>query len=145
VLDAELHTFSRTSGSSIAARFSRGERSTCACSGPPTYSTNLPSSSLSAVSTSSSSSTDSAAHVSLHPPPARPRALTVQEGDELLSCSLRAQGKSYRVEAVDGIQSQNDIVVLQFVNEHSDWVELVVLVRFHGGRSISGDGEGVAG
>jgi hypothetical protein len=77
---------------------------------------------------------------------ARPgRALTVQEGDELLPRSLRAQGKSYRVEAVDGVQAQDDIVVLQFVDEHGDWVELVVLVRFHGGRSISGDGEGVGG
>jgi hypothetical protein len=138
-----VHTFSRTSGSSIAARFSRGERSTCACSGPPTYSTNLPSSSLSAVSTSSSSSTDSAARVSSRPRPARRRALTVQEGDELLPRSLRAEGKSYRVQAVNGVQAQDDIVVLQFVDEHGDWVELVVLVRFHGGRSISGDDEGV--
>ena len=53
-------TFSLTSGSSIAAKFSSGERSTCPYSGPPTYSTNLPNSSLKAVSTSSSSSTDSA-------------------------------------------------------------------------------------
>lgn len=59
-------TFSRTSGSSIAARFSRGESSTCACSGPPTYSTNLPNSSLNAVRTSSSSSTDSAQCVSVY-------------------------------------------------------------------------------
>ena len=53
-------TLSRTSGSSMPARFSRGETSTCPYSGPPTYSTKLPSSSLRAVSTSSSSSTDSA-------------------------------------------------------------------------------------
>lgn len=44
---------------------------------------------------------------------------------------------------MDGVQSQNDIVVLQFVDEHGDWVELVVLIRFHDGRSISGDGEAV--
>lgn len=35
--------------------------------------------------------------------------------------------------------------MLQFVDEHGDWVELVVLVRFHIGQSISGDGEGVLG
>lgn len=54
-----VSTFSRTSGSSIAARFSRGESRTCPHSGPPTYSTKVPSSSLRAVRTSSSSSTDS--------------------------------------------------------------------------------------
>ena len=57
-------TLSLTSGSSMAARFSRGERSTWPCCGPPTYSTKLPSSSLSAVRTSSSSSTDSIAVLS---------------------------------------------------------------------------------
>jgi hypothetical protein len=57
--DATLHTLSRTRGSSMVARFSKGERSTCPYSGPPTYSTKLPSSSDRAVRTSSSSSTDS--------------------------------------------------------------------------------------
>ena len=52
-------TLSRTKGSSIAARFSRGDKRTCPHSGPPTYWTKLPSSSLKAVRTSSSSSTDS--------------------------------------------------------------------------------------
>jgi hypothetical protein len=40
---------------------------------------------------------------------------------------------------MNGIQSQDDIVMLQFVNEHGDRVELVILIRFHGGRSVSGD------
>ena len=53
-------TLSRTSGSSIAAKFSSGDNSTCPYSGPPTYSTKLPNSSLRAVRTSSSSSTESA-------------------------------------------------------------------------------------
>lgn len=35
--------------------------------------------------------------------------------------------------------------MLQFVDEYGDWVELVVLVRFHIGQSISGDREGVLG
>lgn len=46
---------------------------------------------------------------------------------------------------MNGIQSQDDIVVLQFIDEHGDWVELVVLIRFHGGRSVSGDEEGGSG
>ena len=57
-------TLSRTSGSSIAAKFSSGDNSTCPYTGPPTYSTKLPSSSLRAVRTSSSSSTESASMVS---------------------------------------------------------------------------------
>ena len=44
----------------MAAKFSKGDRSSCAYSEPPTYSTKLPSSSLKAVRTSSSSSTESA-------------------------------------------------------------------------------------
>lgn len=32
--------------------------------------------------------------------------------------------------------------MLQFVDEDGDWVELVVLICFHGGRSVSGDEEG---
>lgn len=58
--------------------------------------------------------------------------LTVEEGYELVPCALRAQCESYGVETVDGIQSQDDIVVLQLVDEDSDWVELVVLC-VHGG------------
>ena len=128
-----LRTFSRTSGSSIAARFSRGDRSTCACSGPPTYSTNLPSSSLNAVSTSSSSSTDSvyfvSPHVSLVVCKRKP---TVEEGYQLISCALSAQCKSYGVETVNCVQSQDHIVVLELVDEDGNWVELVVLC-VHGG------------
>jgi hypothetical protein len=90
------------------------------------------------VSTSSSSSTDSARDVSpvyqIHT-----RVPTVQEGNQLLPCPFRAQRKGDCVQAVDGIQAQNDIVVLQFVDKDGDWVELVVLVCFHGGRSVSGN------
>lgn len=38
---------------------------------------------------------------------------TVKEGNELISGSLRAQGKSDGGEAADGVQSEQDIVVLQ--------------------------------
>lgn len=60
-----IPTFSLTTGSSMAAKFSSGERSTCPYSGPPTYSMKLPSSSLNAVKTSSSSSTESARDIQL--------------------------------------------------------------------------------
>lgn len=46
---------------------------------------------------------------------------------------------------MDGIQAQDDIVVLQFVDEHGDWVELVVLICVHGGRSILRDKKGGLG
>jgi hypothetical protein len=68
--------------------------------------------------------------------------LTIQERNQLISCPVCAEGKSYRVEAVNSVQPQDHIVVLQFINEHGDWVELVILVRFHGGQSVSGDEEG---
>eukprot|EP00967_Tisochrysis_lutea_P151040 scaffold293206_cov32-Tisochrysis_lutea.AAC.4 len=55
--------FSRTNVSSTVARVSSGVSKMAACSGPPTQSTKLPSSSASATSTSSSSSIDSASQV----------------------------------------------------------------------------------
>ena len=84
--------------------------------------------------------------------------LTVKEGDQLLAGALGAQRKGNGREAVDGIESEQDVVVLntglirgaeggapggassppylQFVDQHGDGVELVVGVGrvSHGGR-----------
>jgi hypothetical protein len=125
-------TFSRTSGSSIAARFSRGESSTWANSGPPTKSTNLPNSSLNCVRTSSSSSTDSATCVSPFRTLASIQSLhTVQERYKLLPRPFSAQREGYGVQALDRIQSQHNVIVLQLVDKDGDRVELVVLIRLH--------------
>jgi hypothetical protein len=66
--------------------------------------------------------------------------LTVEEGYQLIPCPLSAQCKSYRVEAMNRVQSQNHIIVLQLVDEDGDRVELVVLC-VHGGLWGSGCGE----
>jgi hypothetical protein len=58
--------------------------------------------------------------------------LTVEEGYQLISCPLSAQCKSYGVQAVNRVQSQNHVIVLELVNEDGDWVEFVVLC-VHGG------------
>ena len=109
-------TLSLTNGSSIAARFSSGERSTCPYSGPPTYSTKFPNSSLNAVNTSSSSSTESNAI----PVRKRDRALgrgtwgrlTVKEWDKLVSRSLGTQGQGDGRKTVDCTQTKNNIIML---------------------------------
>lgn len=94
-------TLSRTNGSSIAARFSRGDRSTCAYSGPPTYSTKFPSSSLRAVRTSSSSSTESnnnpLENEGLKRNQARTKGKlelrTIKERNQFITCSLWTESK----------------------------------------------------
>lgn len=111
-------TFSRTNGSSMAARFSRGERRTCPNSGPPTYSVKSPSSSLSAVRTSSSSSTESGTvHVRrLHAiDEILLRPLTIKEWNELIASSLGTEGQRDSREAVNGIKAEENIIVLERV------------------------------
>lgn len=100
----------------MAARFSKGDRRTWAYSGPPTYSTKPPSSSLRAVSTSSSSSTDSTgALVKLGPTMPCPELcgeLTIKERYELISCAFGTKGEGDGRQATNGIQSEQDIIVL---------------------------------
>lgn len=106
-------TFSRTRGSSIAARFSNGESRTWPYSGPPTYSTKFPSSSLRAVKTSSSSSTDSVGN-NQHPSGVVWEACshTVQKRDQFVPGPLCAQSKGNRRKPLDGIETEKNIVVL---------------------------------
>lgn len=144
-------TFSRTRGSSIAARFSRGDKRTWPNSGPPTYSTKFPSSSLKAVRTSSSSSTDSAeyrqpVYQSIVPYRA---AYHLKRGSTRLLCDqLPAQGQLLRVDewhsilkvhhhaSTLSVPAQQSLVLrgcalghyLQFINKNGYGVELVSLV-----------------
>lgn len=67
-------------------------------------------------------------------------SLTVQEWYELFSCAFSAERKSNGIEAMDGIQAQNDIVMLQFIDKNRNWVELVILIRIHGGYGVAGNG-----
>lgn len=175
-----VRTLSRTTGSSIAARFSRGDRRTWPHAGPPTYSMKVPSSSLRATSTSSSSSTLSVGgkpwsavgtgggqaerHPSGEGGGGAGSRRTIEKGDQLDAGALGAQGEGNGREAVDGVEPEDDIVVLQegarqsrakgqrggemsssppgpgpylqFVNEHGDGVELVARIRRlnHDGR-----------
>lgn len=76
----------------------------------------LPSSSLRATRTSSSSSTDSAADGSamrMVVAGAAGMERTVQEGDQLLAGALGAEGEGDGGETVNGIQAEEDIVVLE--------------------------------
>jgi hypothetical protein len=122
-------TLSRTTGSSMAARFSRGDRSTWPHGGPPTYSMKVPSSSLSATSTSSSSSTLSAGGKPCQRWARKGGAgwtspageggggagsrLTVEKGNQLHAGALGAQGEGNGRETVDGVKAEDDIVVLE--------------------------------
>lgn len=75
----------------------------------------LPSSSLSATKTSSSSSTDSALVLEELHKGIRwggKRAQTIEEGDQLLPSALGAQGEGDSGEASDCIETEDDIVVL---------------------------------
>lgn len=169
-------TLSRTTGSSMAARFSRGDRRTWPHAGPPTYSMKVPSSALRATRTSSSSSTLSVGgkpcqrwargvgRLSVTRHGGRGGAgsrRTIEKGNQLHAGALGAQGEGNGREAVDGVEAELDIVVLQegarqsraagrccrhrqpgpgpylqFVNEHGDGVELVARIRRlnHDGR-----------
>lgn len=109
-----MRTLSLTTGSSMAAKFSRGESRTCPKDGPPTYSTKLPSSSLSATKTSSSSSTDSVEEQDNKRLEMRPHdgdgadtwakhRLTVEEGYELVPCALGAESKGNGRKTVYGV------------------------------------------
>lgn len=46
-------------------------------------------------------------------PETRPSRLTVEKGDKLLPCTLGAESKSNGAEAVDGVQAEENIVVLR--------------------------------
>lgn len=103
----------------MPAKFSSGEMSTWPYSGPPTYSTKLPSSSLRAVRTSSSSSTDSAdghQHVCAGP---RWEVLrrTIEEGYQLIPRPLSSKGQGNGRQAADRVQSQQDVIVLQIKHQ----------------------------
>jgi len=136
----------------MAARFSSGDNNTWPYSGPPTYSTKFPSSSLNAVRTSSSSSTDSSAsvrYVGQLPSPLTIPRHTVQEWDQFVPCPLRAKSQRDCGQSMDGIQSQEDIVVLhrvselasatrgfmntdlELVNQHGNGIKLIILIRLH--------------
>jgi len=96
----------------MVARFSRGERRQWPKSGPPTYSTKPPSSSLRAVRTSSSSSTDSIAGSVVAIEAVCEIVRTVEERYKLIASALRAQSKGNGGESADGIQAEKDIVML---------------------------------
>nr|POE88132.1 hypothetical protein CFP56_11361 [Quercus suber] len=141
-----LLTLSRTRGSSIVAKFSSGERSTCPKSGPPTYSTKPPSSSLSAVSTSSSSSTDSN-HMLVRRNTCHKRATCHPEkvSIPLLSALVPTRGRLWRAcgSRSVGAGHHHAVVVvvkevirvmkfpydtyLELINQDSDWVQFVIL------------------
>lgn len=59
---------------------------------------------------------------------------TVQEWYQLVPRPLRAQGQSYCVQAVNSVQSQHHIVMLQLVDEDGNRVELVILICLHDAR-----------
>jgi len=105
-------TLSRTRGSSMVARFSRGERRQWPKSGPPTYSTNPPNSSLRAVRTSSSSSTDSVQKSAEAIGVLCEYMRTIEERYQLIASALRAQSEGNGGESADGIQAEKDIVML---------------------------------
>ena len=105
-------TLSRTRGSSMVARFSRGERRQWPKSGPPTYSTKPPSSSLRAVRTSSSSSTDSSKGSAEAIEAVCESVRTIEERYQLIASALRAQSESNGGESANGIQAEKDVVML---------------------------------
>jgi hypothetical protein len=96
----------------MVARFSRGERRQWPKSGPPTYSTNPPNSSLKAVRTSSSSSTDSARESVLDNAKPCECMRTVQERDQLIAGALRTQCEGDGRESTNSVQAEKDIVML---------------------------------
>ena len=105
-------TLSRTRGSSMVARFSRGERRQWPKSGPPTYSTKPPNSSLRAVRTSSSSSTDSTKRSAEAIEAVYECVRTIKERYQLIASALRAQSESNGGESANGIQAEKDVVML---------------------------------
>lgn len=46
-------------------------------------------------------------------PTTRPCRLTIEKGDELLPCTLGAESKSNSAETMDGVQTEEDIIVLR--------------------------------
>ena len=97
----------------MVARFSRGERRQWPKLGPPTYSTKPPNSSLKAVRTSSSSSTDSAKESVLANAKSRGCMRTVQERDQLIAGALRTQCEGDGGESANGIEAKENIVMLR--------------------------------
>jgi len=131
----------------MVARFSRGERRQWPKSGPPTYSTKPPNSSLKAVRTSSSSSTDSVRESVIANASACGCMRTVQERNQLIASALRTQCEGDGGESTNGVQAKKDVVMLGFwsaarrtayslkcgshlelVDEDSNRVQLVALV-----------------
>ena len=96
----------------MVARFSRGERRQWPWSGPPTYSTKPPNSSLKAVRTSSSSSTDSAKESVLANAKSCKCMRTVQEGNQLIASALRTQCEGDGGESTNSVQTEKDVVML---------------------------------
>jgi hypothetical protein len=70
--------------------------------------------------------------------------LTIKKGDQLIAGALRTQSEGNGRKAVDGIESEQDVVVLQFVDQHGDGVKLIVGVCrvSHGGRLWREKGRG---
>ena len=59
---------------------------------------------------------------------------TVEEGYQLLPRPLGAQCQGYRVQTVDGVESEQHVVVLELVDEDGNRVQLVILVGLHVAR-----------
>lgn len=73
--------------------------------------------------------------------------LTVEEGDQLLARALGAQGEGDSRKAVDGIEAQEDIVVLYLICQHrrcaaGGWMVVVVAAVWSGRRPRTGREEG---